>query len=96
MTDKSFYLKIITPSECLESIECDSVKVMITDGKSNKDGGSYGIRQGHADSLLALGKGKTEAYLNSKLVFSADTSNGFARVSKGLVTVVTDSAKRTV
>jgi F0F1-type ATP synthase epsilon subunit len=93
MADKSLYLKIITPNDCIGPFECDSVKLIITDGKRDKEGGSYGIRRGHVTSLLALGKGKTEAFLNSKLVFSAETSEGFAKISPDLVTLVVDSVK---
>jgi len=91
MSDKTFNFKIVTPSSSIGPLPCDSLKFSISDGNSDKKGGLYGVRKGHTEALFALQSGKTEAFLNSELIFSAQTSGGFAKVSPKLVTIVVDN-----
>ena len=94
MSDKCFNFKIVTPHESIGPLSCDSLKFLIADGKRDKQGGSYGIRKGHAEALFALDAGKTEAFIDGKIVFSAETDGGFAKVTPTLVTLVVDSVKQ--
>ena len=93
MSDKSFNFKIVTPHETIGPLPCDSLKISISDGKNDNAGGSYGIRRGHAEALFALDNGLTEAFSGGKSVFSAETSVGFVKVSRDLVTIVVDSIR---
>ena len=85
-------LKIVTPEGIDQSVECDSVTLWMAPDRSGKGEGSIGIRHGHTDAMIALGNGRTEARLNGKPIFSAQTEGGFATVSNDTVTVVTHHA----
>ena len=87
MADKNFCLKIVTPHTTIGPVPCDSVKLTMTDGKKKKQGGSYGIRQGHAEALISLDKGTIEAFENGKPILTLLSSRGIARVKKDGVTV---------
>ena len=94
MADKDFILKIVTPNGTVGPVICDSVKLSVADGKKKQTGGSYGIRRGHAASVLALDEGRIEALNDGKTVLTLTTSRGFARVDKDMVTVtVSDITK---
>lgn len=94
MEDKDFLLKIVTPKECIGPFSCDSVKLSITDGKRQKEAGSYGIRKGHAEAVFALEKGKLTALKDGKEIFSFETSKGFATVCKDVVTVTVSNISK--
>ena len=94
MSDRCFKLKIVTPNDSIPQILCDSLKINIADGKRDKEGGSYGIRKGHAKAMFALDLGITEALVGGKTVMLAKTSRGFAKVEPDLVTLVVDSVKQ--
>lgn len=81
-------LIIVTPSKeyCYEN--CDSVRLCINDGIKGNEGGSYGIRYGHAKALLSVAEGSISAFSNGKQILYAKISTGFADVDKGLITVV--------
>ena len=95
MSDKCFIFKIITPHGAIGPLRCDSLKISITDGKQSGKGGSYGIRKGHAETLFALEEGTTQAFLDGKSVLFAQTSGGFAKISRDLVIIVVDSVTLT-
>ena len=81
-------LKIVTPSKeyCYEN--CDSVRLSINDGIKGNEGGSYGIRYGHAKALLSVAEGSISAFSNGQQILSARISSGFADVEKDSITVV--------
>lgn len=81
-------LKIITPEGTLPDIFCDSITLAVSDNEKGKGGGSCGIRNGHADSLIALGSGEIRAFTKGEQVFSHSCKGGFARVSKNIITVL--------
>ncbi|MBQ0083590.1 MAG: hypothetical protein KBS52_02340 [Clostridiales bacterium] len=93
---KLFNLIIITPTFPAVKLECDSVHLSVKDGSSGKGGGSYGIRKGHAKAILALEKGKISAYQDGNLLKSFDCEEGFARVEKDSVTVVTEKIENDI
>ena len=88
MADKNFTLKIVSPTKSVGPIVCDSVKLVITDGKKKKEGGLYGIKRGHGDALLSLSEGTIHASLDNKIVLSLKSSYGFATVNRDAVSVV--------
>ena len=84
-------LKIISPNGVVGPLECDSVHLFIADDAQEKMGGSYGIRQGHAEAVLVLDRGELSAFFESKLLLQGIHSSGFATVEKNLVTVVAEN-----
>ena len=85
-------LTIVTPDGTGAEIRCDSVRLTTPDGiKKNNPGGSFGIRRGHADALLAVTEGPVTAFLEGEQIFAGTVSAGFAMVSGGdTVSVLTD------
>ena len=84
-------LNIVTPNGARDSILCDSVRLTICDDLSGKGGGSYGVRAGHAKSLLTLDKGSVKAFLSGQNVLTGESDIGFATVDQNTVTVVTET-----
>lgn len=84
-------LKIVTPSGNRDPIRCDSVHLTICDDLNGKGGGSYGIRAGHAKSLLTLDQGVIQAFLAGQTVLAGESDIGFATVERNIVTVVTEA-----
>ena len=84
-------LNIVTPNGARAPIQCDSVHLTICDDLSGKGGGSYGIRAGHAKSLLTLDQGVIRAFLSGQNVLTGKSGTGFATVERNTVTVVAES-----
>lgn len=81
---------LFTPQRMFPSIECDSVKLCIADSISGKFSGTYGIRKGHAEAVLALAPGKISVSLDGKEIFFAESQGGFATVENDDVRVIVD------
>lgn len=86
-------LVLASPKGSLVPIECDSVHITVAEDKNGKQGGNYGIRKGHVNSVFAVKQGTVTALLNGETVFTAETGKGFATVDKDLVTVIVESYK---
>ena len=89
-------VKIVTPGGGNNSgieFECDSVHLNAQEDAKGNNGGSFGVRYGHADALAALQKGKVEAYLNGEIIKTIEISGGFAKIRKDSVTVITEGYK---
>ena len=84
-------LKIVTPNGVHDPIQCDSVRLTICDDLNGKGGGSYGIRAGHAKTLLSLDKGVIKAFRSGQNVLIGESDMGFATVEQNTVTVVTEA-----
>jgi len=86
-------LSIVTPTGENTVIHCDSVRLTIADGIKKKNaGGSFGIRKGHTDALIAIAQGPVIALMNGGTIFEGTIGPGFAAVSgKNTVSVLTDS-----
>lgn len=84
-------LNIVTPNGARGPIRCDSVRLTVCDDLSGRGGGSYGIRAGHAKSLLSLDKGTVKAFLSGQNVLTGESGIGFVTVERNTVTVVTES-----
>ena len=82
-------LKIVTPEGVDKSVDCDSVILWMAPDSKGEGEGSLGIRKGHAEAVIALGKGPMKASLNGTPVFSARIDGGFATVVNDVVSVVT-------
>lgn len=81
---------LFTPHHKFSPIECDSVKLCISDSSDGKFSGSYGIRKGHAKAVFSLAEGKVTASLNDHEVFSVRCSSGFATIENDNINVVVD------
>ena len=83
-------LKIVTPEGDDQTLSCDSVILWMAPDSKGRGEGSFGIRKGHAEAVIALGSGPLEAHLEGKSVFSARTEGGFVTVLRDTVTVITN------
>lgn len=91
--DKYFDLKIITPQGGTKNIRCDSLHLTLADGNDGRDGGSFGIRKGHANSVLLLAEGVTVAIKDGEEVLRLRTGEGFATAEEDGVFVNVSWAK---
>ncbi|MBR5446504.1 MAG: hypothetical protein IKV57_10285 [Clostridia bacterium] len=84
-------LTIVTPDGGSTVIRCDSIRLPAAEGIRKNSGGSFGIRKGHTDALIAVDSGTVTALLGGKTVFTGTVSGGFAIVSGGdTVSILTD------
>ncbi len=83
-------LKIITPKSSFGPFPCDSIHLSVADNVDNKGGGSYGIRKGHTNALLALEKGCIKAFSSKGNILTGNCGDGFATVDENTVTVVVE------
>lgn len=84
-------LKIVTPTGTFGPFETDSIHLTVSEDLSEKGGGSYGIRPGHAKALLSIAEGKIEAFMKEKVLLCGQTGSGFATVEGNTVTVVVET-----
>ena len=84
-------VSVLTPGSERYSARCDSVRFFIPDGKKN-DGGSVGIRRGHADALMAVAPGKVEGFAGGERVLNCVVGGGLAIVGGDKVSILTDRA----
>lgn len=90
----TFTFSIVTPDGVNGEYSCDSVNLIMPDDKKGKNGGSIGIRKGHADSVIALDKGDIIAKLEGKIIFQGQVSGGFAVVKNGNLSVIAEQLLR--
>ena len=86
-------LKVITVNTHIEKDNCDYITLTVADDKKGGFSGSYGIKKGHAKTVFALGDGKLTAQRQGEVIFSAETSSGFAKVEDNVVTVTVESVE---
>ncbi len=84
---------LFTPHRHFPALECDSVKLNITDSINGKFSGSYGIRKDHAKAIFSLAEGKISVSLNNEEIFSAECGAGFATVENDDIRVTVDGIK---
>ncbi len=97
MAEKNLiHVKIVTPNGSVNNansgsheFDCDSIIMNAQEGERG-GGGSFGVHYGHIDAIAALAKGKTTAYLDGKIVKTLLTGDGFAKITRDSVTILTD------
>ncbi len=89
-TKKLLTLSIITPDKPVITVSCDSVHLTTKDDTKGKGGGLYGIRVGHANSVLALKKGETVAYLDGEEKLRIECDEGFAKIENNNIKVISE------
>lgn len=82
-------LTVISPCGALPQVLCSGVTLIAADNLNGKGGGSYGIKKGHAQALIALGKGELKASDGTDTIFTCRIDGGFATVFDNTVTIVT-------
>lgn len=75
-------LLFITPSGSTDPVECDDIRLPVSDG------GTCGIRPGHAEELIALGEGNVTVFLAGREIFSRTVCSGIALVDRNGVRVI--------
>lgn len=90
---KRLILRLIFPDREPIEVICDSVKFTLRDNVSEKDGGLYGVHPGHSEAVFALAQGRAEALLDGKGVLKQYLGEGFAKVGKDYVTLITSPAE---
>lgn len=85
-------LLIVTPDSDPVRLECDSIRLPLSDDPKGKGGGAYGIRRGHENALLSLEQGKVTAFRKGEPIGQYTCREGFARIENNTVTVVTEGA----
>lgn len=91
MSDKNscpLTVKIITPEGEKNEIYCESLTVTVRDNEKGKGGGSYGIRKGHAEALIALDKGKITAKKGEEIILSETFPEGFLSVKNNYIEII--------
>lgn len=83
-------VKFFTVNRQVPVIECDSIRLPVSDKLNGEFSGSYGIRKGHAKAVFALTSGKVTATLKGETIFTADISDGFAIVENDEVNITVD------
>lgn len=91
MADKNLCpltVKIITPEGEKDEILCDSLTVNVCDNEKGTGGGSYGIRRGHAEALMALSEGRITAKKGEEILFSEILPGGFLSVKSNCIKII--------
>lgn len=84
-------VNIFTVDRQIPPMKCDYVKLSVSDSKKGRFSGSYGVKRGHAKAVFSLKKGVITVYNNEKVIFTAETSNGFAVVENDVLNVTVDT-----
>ena len=84
-------VKFFTVDRHIPDLECDSVRLPVSNSIKGDFSGSYGIKKGHAKAVFSLKAGKIILTSNEKTVFEADISDGFAMVENNEVCITVDS-----
>ena len=88
---KELTVEIITPKGTKFKKNCTSVQFNVADNSKGNYCGSYGVRAGHASSVIALKKGLVKAFDGNSLILSCECGNGFATVDENTVSLVVES-----
>ncbi len=84
-------VKFFTVDRRIPDVECDSIRLPVSDSVKGEFSGSYGIRKGHARAVFSLKEGKIALTSGGQTVFEADISQGFATVENNTVCITVDS-----
>lgn len=77
----------------LPAMECDSLRVPVSDSVNGDFSGYYGIRKGHTRAIISLKNGDVTINEGGKTIFTAEISDGFALVENNVVSITVDSVK---
>ncbi len=83
-------VKILTVNRQIPAVECDSVRLPVSDSLNGEFSGYYGIKRGHARAVFSLKEGKITLTKGENTVFVAEISDGFAMVENNEVNIMVD------
>lgn len=83
-------VKLNSVDKHFSPIECDSVRIPVSDSIKGEFSGSYGIKKGHAKAVFSLKKGEVVVLAGGKTIFSAELSDGFAMVENNVISITVD------
>ncbi len=86
-------VKFFTVDRRIPDMECESVRLPVSDNIKGDFSGSYGIRKGHARAVFSLKAGKVALTSKENSVFEAEISEGFATVENNEVCITVNSLK---
>ena len=86
-------VRFFTVDRRVPDVECESVRLPVSDNMKGDFFGSYGIRKGHARAVFSLKAGKVVLTSGDETVFEAEISDGFATVENNEVNITVDSVK---
>jgi F0F1-type ATP synthase epsilon subunit len=86
-------VKFFTADRRIPDMECESVRLPVSDNIKGGFSGSYGIRKGHARAIFSLKAGKVALISKESNVFEAEISEGFATVENNEVCIIVNSVK---
>ena len=89
--DELIIVNVFSVDKNISGIECDSVRLPVSDAADGKFSGSYGIRKGHAKAAFALKAGQVCLTLKGENIRSFNISNGFATVENNQVCITVSS-----
>ena len=90
MDEGPILLSVVLPDGEELTVRCDSVRFTVPDSADGRiQGGSVGIRKGHASALMAVASGAVTAFSAGKQVFSRSMGGGLATVEGDRVTILT-------
>ncbi len=92
MNDK-LTVKFYAVDRQISEIECDSIRVPVSDSVNGDFSGYYGIRKGHTRAIISLKNGDVTVSKDGKTIFTAEISDGFAMVENNVVSITVDSIK---
>ncbi len=83
-------VKFYSVDKHISPIECDSVRIPVSDSIKGAFSGTYGIKKGHANAVFSLKKGGVVVSDGGKTIFSAEISDGFAIVENNVISISVD------
>ena len=87
-------VRIVTVNHQIPDIQCDGVRVPISDSAKGDFSGYYGIKKGHAKAVFSLRAGKITLTKNENTIFTAEISDGFALIENNEVNVIVDKIEK--
>lgn len=82
-------LRLTQPATRGSEYECDDVMFFTSDGVDGKNGGSIGIRPGHAPSLISVSDGMLEVKKDGVCLLELYLHSGIASVCNDVITIIT-------
>ncbi len=87
-TEKNLKLRILTPEGVNTEADCDSITMVMANGKQGNEEGLIGIHPGHADAVISLSQGPVTAKKAGATVLEFAVNGGFAVVNNNTVSII--------
>lgn len=87
-TGKNLRLRILTPEGVNTETDCDSITMVMANGKQGNEEGLIGIHPGHTDAVISLSQGPVTAKKAGATVLEFTVNGGFAVVNDNTVSII--------